>query len=71
MLTQLLVESTYWTIRQKKTTASLVSSKIKIDNCYLGPILDIMFRKWFPLSKVPSPRTITPKQPTSLTNQER
>ncbi len=48
----------------------MVTNKIKANNCYLGPISDILFRKWFLLSKVPSPRTTTPKELVSPTNQE-
>jgi hypothetical protein len=49
---------------------NMVTNKIKANNCYLGPISDILFRKWFLLSKVPSPRTTTPKELVSPTNQE-
>jgi hypothetical protein len=55
MLTQLLIELTCWTKHQKKATINLVSNKTKAVNCYLQPILDILFGKWFPLSEVPSP----------------
>jgi hypothetical protein len=40
--------------------ANPISSKTKANNCYLRPILDILFKKWFPLFEVPSPRTTTP-----------
>jgi hypothetical protein len=49
----------------------MVFSKTKVDNCYLKPILNILFRKWFPISDVPSLRTTTPEKLVSLTNQER
>jgi hypothetical protein len=62
VLTQLLVELTHWTKCQKKVVANLISSKTKANNCYLGPILDILFRNWFPLSKVPSPKIATLKE---------
>jgi hypothetical protein len=42
----------------------------KIDNYSLGSILDILFRKWFPLSEVPSPRITTLEKPMSLASQE-
>jgi hypothetical protein len=48
-----------------------VSNKTKVDIYYLGHILDILFRKWFPLSKVLSPNTATPKELVSLASQER
>jgi hypothetical protein len=59
ILTQFLVEFTYWTKCQQKATANPVSNKTKADNSYSKPILDILFRKWFPLFEVPSPRTTT------------
>jgi len=71
VLTQLLLELTRWTKCQKKATINLVSSKTKIDNCYSRPILNILFRKWFPLSNMPSPRTITLEKIVPPTSQER
>jgi hypothetical protein len=70
VVTQLLVGLTCWIKRKKKIAINLVSSKTKANNCYSRPILDILFRKWFPLSKVPSPRTITHEELISLANQE-
>jgi hypothetical protein len=45
-------------------------SKTKENNCYLWLILYILFRKWFPLSKLISPKTTTPKKLVSLANQK-
>jgi len=70
VLTQLLVELTRWMERQKRATTNLIFNETKAYNCYLGLIIDILFRKWFPLSKVPSLKTITPKEPMSPANQE-
>ncbi len=53
----------------EKVAVTPISIKTKADNCYSRPILDIIFRKWFLLSEMPSPRT-TPKKPISPTNQE-
>jgi hypothetical protein len=50
--------------------ANPISSKTKANNCYLRSILDILFRKWFPLSEVPSPKTKTLEEPMSPTSQE-
>jgi len=55
--------------QSKKTTVNSVSTKAKVDNYYSGPILDILFRKWFPLSKVLSPRTTTPEEHVSPISQ--
>jgi hypothetical protein len=55
-----IVELTHWIEHQKKTIFNLMPSKTKINNYYLGPILDVVFKKWFPLFKVLSPRTTTP-----------
>ncbi len=48
--------------------SNLMPSKTKVDNCYSKPILNVLSRKWFPLSEVPSLKTTTPKnlchQPT-------
>jgi hypothetical protein len=68
VLTQLLVELTRWIECQKKAVTNLVSSKTKVDNCYLRSILDILFRKWFPLFEVPSLRITTLEEPMSPTN---
>jgi hypothetical protein len=68
MLTQLLVELTLWTKCKKKTTTNLISSKTKANYYYSRLILDIMFRKWLPLSKVPSLRIATPKELVSPTS---
>jgi hypothetical protein len=70
VLTQLLVKLIRWTKCQKKATTNLVPNRTKVDNCYSGPILDVLFEKWFPLSKVPSPRITTPKEPVSPTRQK-
>ncbi len=70
LLILLLVESTRWTECQKRATTNPISSKTKADSCYLRLIIDILFRKWFLLSKVPSVKIITPKEPMSPTNQE-
>ncbi len=47
-----------------------VSSKTKANNCYLRPILDILFKKWFPLFEMPSPKTKTLEEPISPTSQK-
>ncbi len=52
----------------EKKLVNLISSKTKVDNCYLAPILDILFKKWFPLSKVPSLKTTTLEEPMSPTS---
>jgi hypothetical protein len=70
IFTQLLVKLTLWTKCQKKATTNLVPNRTKVDNCYSGPILDVLFKKWFPLSKVPSPRIITPKEHASPIREE-
>jgi hypothetical protein len=70
VLTQLLVDLTPWTKHQKKTIVNPISSKTKVDNCYSRLILDILFRKGFPLSEVLSPRTTTLKELVSPTNQK-
>jgi hypothetical protein len=36
-------------------------TKIKANVCYLGPILDVLLKRWFPLVKVSSPTITTPK----------
>jgi hypothetical protein len=59
ILTQLVVELTRWTKRQKKATKPM-SSKTKGNKCYLGLLLDVLFRKWFPLFEMPLPRTNNP-----------
>jgi hypothetical protein len=69
MLTQLLVKLICWTKGQKKATINSIFSKTKAYNYYSGPILDIMFIKWFPLSEVPSPIT-TLEALMSPTNQK-
>jgi len=69
MLTQLLVELTCWGKRKKKVTINLVSSKFKVNNYYSRPILDVLFRMWFPLFEVPSLRTITLEELVSLASQ--
>jgi hypothetical protein len=65
VLTQLLVELTCWTKHYKKATMNPIFNKTKADNFYSRPILDILFRKWFPLFKVPSPKTTTLEKPMS------
>jgi hypothetical protein len=70
VLTQFLVELTHWIESQKKTTANLISSKTKKNNYYSRAILNILYRKWFPLSKVHSPIIPTPKELVSPTSQE-
>jgi hypothetical protein len=70
VLTQLLVKLTRWTECQKKVTANPISSKIKANNCYSKPILDILFKKWFPLFAMPSPRIETLKELVSPTSQK-
>jgi hypothetical protein len=47
---------------KKKTLANPVLSKTKADIYYSKPILDIMFRKWFPLSEMPSLIVTTPEK---------
>jgi hypothetical protein len=46
-------------------------SKTKTNNRYSRPILDILFRKWFPLSEVFSPIIETLEEHVSPTNQKR
>jgi len=58
VLTKFLVKFTCWTKCKKKTT-NPVFNMTKTNNCYSGLILDILFKKRFPLFKVPSPRTTT------------
>jgi hypothetical protein len=70
VLTQLLVELIRCTKHQKKIVLNLISSKTKTNNYYLGPILNIMFRKWFPINDVHSPRIAIPEEPMSPTNQK-
>jgi hypothetical protein len=70
-LTQLLVELTHWIECHKKVITNPISSKSEEDNCYLGPILDILFRKWFLLFEVPSPRIATLEEIMSPASQER
>jgi hypothetical protein len=53
VLTHLLVKPTCWIEHHKKVAVKLDYSKTKIDNYYSGPILDILFRKRFPISDVP------------------
>jgi hypothetical protein len=40
------------------------------NHCYLGPILDVLFRKLFPLFEVPSLRITTLEEPMSLVGQD-
>jgi hypothetical protein len=47
-----------------------VATKTKANNYYLGHILNIVFRKWFFLFKVPSARTTIPEKSISPTSQE-
>jgi hypothetical protein len=68
VLTQLLVELTHWIECHTKAT---ISSKPKVDHCYIGPILDILFRKWFPLFEVPSLGITTLEETMSPASQER
>jgi hypothetical protein len=58
-----LVEWTHWNECQKNTTINPIFSKTKVDNCWSRHILDILFKKWFLLSKVLSLRTITLEEP--------
>jgi hypothetical protein len=57
VLTHLLVELTCWIKHQKKAVANPISSKTKANNYYSKPILNVLFRKWFPLSEVLSLKT--------------
>jgi hypothetical protein len=43
----------------EKRTVNPVYNKAKANNCYSRPILDILFKKRFPLFQVPSPKTTT------------
>jgi hypothetical protein len=70
VLTQLLVKLTHYIECRKKATAKLFSSKTKANNCYSKPILDILFRKRFPLFHMLSPRTTTLEELASLASQE-
>jgi hypothetical protein len=70
MLTQFMVELIRWIECQKKAATNVVFSKTKAYNCYLGPILDMMFTMWFHLYEVPSPRTTTLEELVSLASQE-
>jgi len=67
-------EKPFWKKRKKKkkkkTTINPIFNMTKIDNYSLGSILDILFRKWFPLFEVPSPRITTLEKPMSLASQE-
>jgi hypothetical protein len=56
--------------KKKKRTINPIFNMTKIDNYSLGSILDILFRKWFPLFEVPSPRITTLEKPMSLASQE-
>jgi hypothetical protein len=66
-----LLKLNRWIEHKKKIVANLGSNKTKADNCYLGPILNTLFRKWFPLFEVPLLRTLIPKKLVSPTSQER
>jgi hypothetical protein len=70
VLIQLLVRLIHWIERQKKTTTNPISNKTKANNCYSRPILNILFRKWFPLSEVLSPITTTLEELLSPASQE-
>jgi hypothetical protein len=71
MLIQFLVELICKIKCQKKVATNVIFSKTKANNCYLRPILDIMFQKWFPLFEVPSPRTTTLEKLVSLAKNDR
>ncbi len=45
-------------------------NKTKVDICYLGPILVVLFRKWFPLFEVPLLKTTTPNENMSSARQK-
>jgi hypothetical protein len=55
----------------KKVTIGFTPGNIKINIYYSGPILDVIFKKWFPLSEVFLPRTTTLKEPMSSTCQKK
>jgi len=46
-----------WTNYQKKIVTSSTLGNNKIVTCYIGPIIDVLLKKWFPLFKVASPIT--------------
>ncbi len=54
----------------EKTTINQIFNKSKIDSCYSRLILNILFKEWFPLYEVFSPKTATPKELVSPTSQE-
>ncbi len=55
----MLVELIQWTNYQKKITTNLEPNNNKATTCYLGPVIDVMKRKWFPLSITTSPSITT------------
>jgi hypothetical protein len=44
--------------------------RTNVDICYLGPILNVLFRKWFPLSEGFLPKVATLEKHVSLMNHE-
>jgi hypothetical protein len=50
----LIDQLTQWIDHPKKVATSLALGNSKSMTCYLGPILDVLLRKWFPLSIAPS-----------------
>jgi hypothetical protein len=50
----LIDQLTQWIEHPKNVAASLALGNSKFTTFYLAPILDVLLRKWFPLSKAPS-----------------
>jgi hypothetical protein len=55
----LIDQLTQWIDHPKKVATSLALGNSKSMTYYLGPILDVLLRKWFPLSIAPSSSIIT------------
>ncbi len=68
----MLIELSQWTQCQKKIVPSLALGNNKVATCYSRPILDVLFWKWFPFFRAPSPNTTTHDEhvrPTCQTQQ--
>jgi hypothetical protein len=50
----LIDQLTQWIDHPKKVAASLALGNSKSMTYYLRPILDVLLKKWFPLSTTPS-----------------
>ncbi len=64
------MELTHWIECQKKAITNLMPGRTNVDICYLGPILNVLFRKWFPLSEGFLPKVATLDKHVSLMNHE-